>query len=777
MSTAGTSASLRACLAHLRSHSPIGGALQHFGSDERVDEEGLSPLMLAAQAGDAESVARLLRLRPGWQEEAEHNGRTALMLAAAAGHAAVVELLLRAGAAVTPTDRDGWTALMLACEGGHESAACVLLVRGASPAQGEADGWTALLVACESGHEGCARLLLDARAAVEQADRHGGTALMVACQEGHLGCARLLLSRGADVNRANLDGWTALTMACQEGQLSCARLLLEHGASLSSASTGFRDGHGATQLLMASCNGGHLECARLLLDSGADARAANEDGGTALMLACQEGHIDCVRLLLERGADVNQANQGVRRRSYCCAGPPSARAGLREPIVCARVRFCLRRARDASACRATLLSISSFISFARPLSLSPGMNTNPKHAHHDTNPVPSPRAAALTDGWTALMMACQEGHVECARLLLEHRPLPAAPAAAAPCAAAAAPAAATCSMAASCDERRAAVACCQPQPQPAPSALAPSGCASPPSSPARLGAPPAASGRGPEGAAGAAAAAMDDGATAAAAAGQLPSLPGKGSSVPRVESAAPAVRPAIGLAAPPPPLPSPPPPADVNKANCDGGTALAIACADAGLPVIQLLSAHGALRFFPNGQTAESVARAAAERRGVPPAECPVLAWLRRTREWVTPLHHLELLGPAATIEHLRAGADVRSHSSAPDAPTPVSIARALARSGGAPPGSAAALVLRAAQPWSPHTHALFPASARARACELLRLGYQLAAQPRFAGASRQLQDVWVAHVLPHAVKRPPPARSAFALSWRRTFAGAAQCE
>lgn len=221
----------------------------------------------------------------------------------------------------------------------------------------------------------------------------------------------------------------------------------------------------------------------------------------------------------------------------------------------------------------------------------------------------------------------------------------------------------------------------------------------------------------------------------------------------------------------------PPPPPDVNQANNDGGTALAIACADADLQVVQLLCAHGALRFFPNGQTAELVARAAARRRAPGDVASAMLRWLRETRDWATRLHHVELLSSQTAKELLRAGADVHSHTSAPDAPTPVSLARALAAGGRAPLGSAADLILRAAQPWCPHTHALFPRAARERARELVIVGYLLAAQPRFAAVSRQVQDVWVAHVMPHAVRRPPPARSAFAQSWRRTFAGAAQCE
>ena len=60
---------------------------------------------------------------------------------------------------------------------------------------------------------------------------------------------------------------------------------------------------------------------------------------------------------------------------------------------------------------------------------------------------------------------------------------------------------------------------------------------------------------------------------------------------------------------------------------------------------------------------------------------------------------------------------------------------------------------MAAAGPWSPATHALFPAETRARAAALMRLGYLLA-YGRFAGATGALTTAWVDHVLPAAITR-----------------------
>ena len=69
-----------------------------------------------------------------------------------------------------------------------------------------------------------------------------------------------------------------------------------------------------------------------------------------------------------------------------------------------------------------------------------------------------------------------------------------------------------------------------------------------------------------------------------------------------------------------------------------------------------------------------------------------------------------------------------------------------------------AALIVRAAAPWSPRTHALFPAGAKARAVELLRVGWLLARELQEASAAHAVEmafrDAWLGHVMPHALER-----------------------
>lgn len=72
-----------------------------------------------------------------------------------------------------------------------------------------------------------------------------------------------------------------------------------------------------------------------------------------------------------------------------------------------------------------------------------------------------------------------------------------------------------------------------------------------------------------------------------------------------------------------------------------------------------------------------------------------------------------------------------------------------------------AALIRQAAGPWTPATHRLFPAAARARAVSLLNIGYQLRTRVRTAanGSAPDLHlgawtDVWMFHIMPLLVHR-----------------------
>ncbi|KAJ1634441.1 ankyrin repeat-containing domain protein [Pavlovales sp. CCMP2436] len=147
--------------------------------------------------------------------------------------------------------------------------------------------------------------------------------------------------------------------------------------------------------------------------------------------------------------------------------------------------------------------------------------------------------------------------------------------------------------------------------------------------------------------------------------------------------------------------------------------------------------------------------------------------WLEERRGFCSSLHFTEELTPAHTRALLRAGADVRLRFARPKPANGRGHAEPAAGQGtlaelaalllarlrqaghtDAPACESAQLVVLAAEPWGPETHALFPARARQRAVDLLLLGAQLAKARPTADERRALAAAWSSGVLPRLVER-----------------------
>jgi len=128
-----------------------------------------------------------------------------------------------------------------------------------------------------------------------------------------------------------------------------------------------------------------------------------------------------------------------------------------------------------------------------------------------------------------------------------------------------------------------------------------------------------------------------------------------------------------------------------------------------------------------------------------------IAAWLLQSVDWITPLHYLSVARPQRVKQLLRDGAGLHATLGVGRS-TPLTIARQLHDKGQAPTGSAAWLVLSAAQPWSRATHELFPNETRRRAAELCHVGSLLAY--RFSPLQGALLDVWTEVLLPLALFR-----------------------
>lgn len=141
-------------------------------------------------------------------------------------------------------------------------------------------------------------------------DVHAGDeeALLEASDRGHLDIVRLLVENGADIHvELGLEGDDMpLMYACMHGHVEVARFLLDNGADIHASFSGEDDGP-----LFLACESDFVVLARFLLDRGADANATcyyynndYEDEGeeSVLSMVARNGSFDILNLLLHRGA-------------------------------------------------------------------------------------------------------------------------------------------------------------------------------------------------------------------------------------------------------------------------------------------------------------------------------------------------------------------------------------------------------------------------------------------------------------------------------------------
>jgi uncharacterized protein len=195
--------------------------------------------------------------------------------------------------------------------------------------------------------------------------------------------ARALIKQGVDVNASLPDGATPLHWAAHWDEPDMASLLIQAGARPNAA-----DSNGVTPLLLA-CANGSVSMANLLIRAGADPSLARATGVTPLMMAARTGNSGIVRLLLERGANVNAAENTHRQTALMWAVAEGHTA---------IVRLLLAKGADVQArTPARQGRVAASGQFAGGECCLPN----------------------YVGGFTPLLFAVQQGHIEAARVLLE----------------------------------------------------------------------------------------------------------------------------------------------------------------------------------------------------------------------------------------------------------------------------------------------------------------------------------------------------------------------
>ncbi|KAF8432857.1 ankyrin repeat-containing domain protein [Terfezia claveryi] len=274
----------------------------------------LTPLMVAAAAGDVAATMKCLRSGVDIEETTEDTGETAFMLAASKGHCEILHILLSSGANIDATNAKGWTTLMLASRSGNLEVVDLLTSRGADVNHASPDRWTALAEATCRGNIPIIIRLLGCKADTETPSMHDWTPLMHAAFRGDLETVSLLLGAGADMDIISPHDETALLLAAAEKHTEICRMLLNAGCDpeppwvrqyddVSGETSGGRPASGNADVtlgwtpMMLACQNGLEDVVRMLVDRSVHLGAKSPYGKTALEIAKENGMHTIVEFL------------------------------------------------------------------------------------------------------------------------------------------------------------------------------------------------------------------------------------------------------------------------------------------------------------------------------------------------------------------------------------------------------------------------------------------------------------------------------------------------
>ncbi len=276
-----------------------------------------TPLHQAVLTGDHAAAQRLIRSGAD-VNAANRYGVTPLLVAAQRGNAELIDLLLKSGANVKTAEAklpEGQTLLMHAARTGQIAAMKSLIAAGSNPNASETrTGPTAAIWAATGSRANAIRVLAEAGADLNVLSKitsypHTQNGVLLSgLEEGYSYVGQTVLPRG---------GWSAVMFAAREGATEAVRALAESGANLN-----LTDPEGTTALIIAVING-HYDVVSALIEKGADPNIADIKGMTPLYAAVDmhtigdtfgrpypakpviDGSLDAARVLIKGGADVN----------------------------------------------------------------------------------------------------------------------------------------------------------------------------------------------------------------------------------------------------------------------------------------------------------------------------------------------------------------------------------------------------------------------------------------------------------------------------------------
>lgn len=277
------------------------------------NEDGLTPLNLAAEKGQLE-VTKLLLKKGADPLIGDNENSVPIHLAAISGSIPIADLLLNNGVDIDTKDDNGLTALHFALSRRQAEMAKHLIGVGADVKIITGNGFSSLQFAAICGDLDIVKLLIDRKVNVNSRMNNGYTPLFSAVSYGNIEVVKYLVEHGADIDAENETGDQPLFLANRENTYAAALYLMNKGADVK-----HKNNFNQTPLHYTAMRGS-TKLAGLFIEKGAEINAPSEDGRTPLTFAAYSRNPEEMsKFLVLNGADVNP--EPCKNDKSCTCGP------------------------------------------------------------------------------------------------------------------------------------------------------------------------------------------------------------------------------------------------------------------------------------------------------------------------------------------------------------------------------------------------------------------------------------------------------------------------
>ncbi|XP_072018517.1 transient receptor potential cation channel subfamily A member 1-like isoform X2 [Amphiura filiformis] len=297
----------------------------------KLDENGLALLHVAAQSNDVELIEELIQKGADINIKSSVDEATPLHIASKYNCANATEVLLLHGADVTDALTNGQTALHVCCRRGHLMLIKILVEKGKSDVNSrDKDKTTPLHQAMINGELEIFTYLVENGADICAKDINNETPLMLAAQGGFLEIVQYFLTIASQQGIGILDylsltdneGSSALHLAVGSRNLVVAKFLIDRGAPVNcqKVSNGFAALHQAAVL-------GDPSLVQMLIDKGAQTEICDKEQMTPLHRAALYNRVDTILILIRQGLFLDARDEDDFTPLICAAWKGQVDAG------------------------------------------------------------------------------------------------------------------------------------------------------------------------------------------------------------------------------------------------------------------------------------------------------------------------------------------------------------------------------------------------------------------------------------------------------------------